>query len=47
MIGARFALNMQLAQKSFCAQPMELLGDIGQVEARFGPFGDKVSLGAR
>jgi hypothetical protein len=34
MIGAQFALNMELAQKSFCAQPMELLGDIGQVEAR-------------
>jgi hypothetical protein len=26
---------------------MELLGDVCQVEARFGPFGDSVSLGAR
>jgi hypothetical protein len=29
------------------AHPMELLGDIGQVEACFGPFGDSVNLGAR
>jgi hypothetical protein len=27
--------------------PMELLGDVSQVEARFGPFGDSVNLGAR
>jgi hypothetical protein len=27
--------------------PYVLLGDVGQVEARFGPFGDSVSLGAR
>jgi hypothetical protein len=26
---------------------MEHLGDIGQVESRFGPFGDSVSVGAR
>jgi hypothetical protein len=25
--------------------PMELLGDMGQVESRFGPFGDFVSVG--
>jgi hypothetical protein len=25
--------------------PMELLGDMGQGEARFGPFGDSVNLG--
>jgi hypothetical protein len=24
-----------------------LLGDVGQVEARFGPFGDSVNLSAR
>jgi hypothetical protein len=24
-----------------------LLGDVGQVEARFDPFGDSVNLGAR
>jgi hypothetical protein len=27
--------------------PMELLGDVGQVKARFGLFGDNVFLGAR
>jgi hypothetical protein len=27
--------------------PMELLGDMGQVESRFGPFGNSVSVGAR
>jgi hypothetical protein len=27
--------------------PMELLGDMGEVEARFDPFGDVVKLGAR
>jgi hypothetical protein len=27
--------------------PMELLGDMGEVEARFGPFADVVKLGAR
>jgi hypothetical protein len=26
---------------------MELLGDLGHVEPRFGPFGDSVSVGAR
>jgi hypothetical protein len=26
---------------------MELLGDVGYVEARFGPFGDIVSFSAR
>jgi hypothetical protein len=28
-------------------QPMELLGDMGLMESRFGPFGDSVSVGAR
>ena len=27
--------------------PNELLGDMGHVEACFGPFGDYVSVGAR
>jgi hypothetical protein len=27
--------------------PMVLLGDEAQVEARFSPFGDNVSVGAR
>ena len=26
---------------------MQLLGDVGHVESRFGPFGDGVSVGAR
>jgi hypothetical protein len=26
---------------------MELLGDVGHVESRFGPFADSVSVGAR
>jgi hypothetical protein len=26
---------------------MELLGDVGQVKARFGPFGDSVNLDTR
>ena len=26
---------------------MVLLGDVGHVESRFGPFGDGVSVGAR
>ena len=37
-IGAQFALNVQKAWKSFCAQPMVLLRDVGEVEACFGPF---------
>ena len=24
---------------------MELLGDVGRIESRFGPFGDSVSVG--
>ena len=27
--------------------PVELLGDVGHVESRFGPFGDCVSVSAR
>jgi hypothetical protein len=38
---------MQWAQKSFLAYPIELLGDVGQVEACFGLFGDSVNLCAR
>jgi hypothetical protein len=26
---------------------MELLGDLGRVESRFGPYGDGVSVGAK
>jgi hypothetical protein len=32
-------------EKSFQAHPIVLLGDIGQVEAGFGSFGDSVNLG--
>jgi hypothetical protein len=31
----------------FRAHPMELLGDMGQVEAHFGMFGNSVNLSAR
>jgi hypothetical protein len=31
----------------FLSTPMVLLGDIGQVEAHFGPFGDSINLDAR
>jgi hypothetical protein len=46
-IGARFALNLPQAHKSFWPHPMKLLGDVGLVESHFGPFGDSVSVGAR
>jgi hypothetical protein len=39
--------NVTWALKSFQAHLMELLGDVGQVEARFGTFGDSVNLDAR
>jgi hypothetical protein len=47
MIGLRFALNVPWAWKSSQAHPMVLLGDIGQVQARFGLFRDSVNIGAR
>jgi hypothetical protein len=45
-IGAWFALNVPQARKLFWTHPMELLGDMGQVEAHFGPFGDSTNLDA-
>jgi hypothetical protein len=39
--------NVQLARKSFWAHPMELLGDVGKMESRFGLFGDSANLDAR
>jgi hypothetical protein len=45
--GAHFAPNIPQAQKLFWTHPMELLGDVGHVESRFGPFGNSVSVGAR
>jgi hypothetical protein len=44
---AWFASNVPQAQKSFWMHPMELRGDVGHVESRFGPFGDSVSVVAR
>jgi hypothetical protein len=35
------------ASESIWLHPMELLRDVDQVEARFGPFGDSVNLSAR
>jgi hypothetical protein len=42
-IGAWFALNIPWAWKLFWAYPMELLGNVGQMEACFSPFGDCVN----
>ena len=46
-IGTRYVLNVPWARKSFWAPPMVLLGVVSHVEARVGPFGGSVSLGAR
>jgi hypothetical protein len=35
------------AWKSIRTHPTKLLGDVGHVESRFGPFGDCVSVSAR
>jgi hypothetical protein len=47
MIGAQFALNVPKDWKSFWAQPIVLLRDVGQVETRFGPLENSVNLDAR
>jgi hypothetical protein len=47
MIGVRFASNVPWTWKSFQAHPMVLLGDVGQIKARFGLFGDSINLEAR
>jgi hypothetical protein len=39
--------NVPKARKSFWTHTMELLGEVGHVESRFGLFGDSVSVGAR
>ena len=36
-----------IGSKIFRTQPTLLLGDEGQVEARFGPFGESANLDAR
>jgi hypothetical protein len=41
------ALDVKQAWKSIQAHPMVLLGDIGLMEARFGPFGDSINLDTR
>ena len=46
-MGARFARNVPSAQESFWMHLMELLGDVAQVEAPFGPLGDSANLDAR
>jgi hypothetical protein len=38
---------MQYAWRSFWAHLIELLNDVGQVEAHLGPFGESVNLGER
>jgi hypothetical protein len=43
---AWFASNVPQVQMSFWMHPMELLGDVGHVESRFGLFGDSVSVSA-
>jgi hypothetical protein len=40
-------LKVPQAKKSFWTHLMELLGDMGHVEPRFGPFGNSVSVSAR
>jgi hypothetical protein len=40
-------LNVPQDQKLFWMYPMELQGDVGHVESRFGPFRDSVGVGAR
>jgi hypothetical protein len=46
-MGARFALNVPLAQKCFWTPVVVLLGDEALVDAHFGPFGDSANLNAR
>jgi hypothetical protein len=46
-IGGRYVPNVPQPQKSFWMHPMELLGDVGRVESRFGPFGDSIGVGSR
>ena len=39
--------NRTIGSESFWKHPMVPLGDEAQVDARFNPFGDSVSVGAR
>jgi hypothetical protein len=40
-------MNVSLALKLFWIHQMELLGNMGQIEARIGPFGDSANLDTR
>jgi hypothetical protein len=42
-----FEPNVPHHENIFWPYSTELLGDVGQMEARFGPFGDNVNLHAR
>jgi hypothetical protein len=46
-MGARFALNIPLAQKSFWMHPTIFQGDEARVEACLSPFGDSANLDVR
>jgi hypothetical protein len=46
VLGARFAPNLPLAQKSFWTHPTVLLGGEAQVEACFGLFRDSAHFEA-
>ena len=39
--------DVPYSQKSFWTHPAVLLGDEGQMEAHFGPFGDSANVDAR
>jgi hypothetical protein len=43
-IGAQFAPNVPLAQKTLWTHPMVLLGDKAQLECCFSPFADSANL---
>jgi hypothetical protein len=46
-IGLEIIFFLNTAWKSFWMHLMELLGDVGQVDAHFGLFGDSVNLGTK
>ena len=43
----KLCVECTMGSKIILYAPMELLGDVGHVEPRFGPFRDSVSVGAR
>jgi hypothetical protein len=46
-IGARIASNVPWIWKLFWAYPMEVQGNVGQMEACFSPFGGSIILDTR